>query len=139
MLTGLLVMAMVVLSGFPETATARWLDRALTAVVAALGRIERRHLIFLILMTVILVAGAELLAMGGPLDAGLIAMWDVSTYLDIVLTTVVVAGATRGVVGWRAIVGRFAPRRAARARRRRIVRNAVKPANEDDRPLAVAA
>lgn len=139
MLTGLLVFAMVVLRGFPETAAARWLDRVVAASVAALGRIERRHLIFLILMTVVLIAGAELLAMGGPLDAGLIVLWDISTYVDIVLTTAVIAGATRGAVGWRAIVARFAPRRSG-ARRRRVARKAAKPANEDDRPaFALAA
>lgn len=140
MLTGLLVFAMVVLRGFPETAAARWLDRVVAASVAALGRIERRHLIFLILMTVVLIAGAELLAMGGPLDAGLIVLWDISTYIDIVLTTVAVAAAARGATGWRVIAVRFAPRRTSRARRQRAARKGTPPANDDDRArFALAA
>lgn len=68
MLTGLLLGAMIVLRVFPETAIARWLDTAVAAAREGLGRIERRHILFLILMSIILIAGTELLAMAGPLD-----------------------------------------------------------------------
>ena len=126
MLTGLLVYSIIVLRLFPETATARCLDRIVGITRDAFGRIERRHLIFLALMAVILIAGAEL--------------WDVSTYIDIVLTTAVVAAATRGGAGWRTLIARFLPHRAPRARRRRRGKRAAPPsANDDDRPAFARA
>ncbi|MEG3176304.1 hypothetical protein U1872_08695 [Sphingomonas sp. RB3P16] len=141
MLTGLLVFAMIVLRRFPETGAARWLERAITATAAALRRVERRHLIFaLILTTFILIASAELLALIGPFDIALVLMWDVSVYVDIVLTSAVVATATRGGAGWRMIVARFTARPRARARRQRVARKPAAPANEDERgDFALAA
>lgn len=136
MLTGLALFAIMVLRGFPETAAARWLQRM---AVAPLGKISRTHVIFLILMSVILIAGTELLAMAGPFDMALVLVWDVSAYIDIALTTVVIAGASRSGAGWRMIVARLLPRRAARARRSRPSRGALPPANDDDdRPLLLA-
>lgn len=132
MLTGLILFATIVLKVMPETAVARWLDRTL---VAGLHKITRTHLIFLILMSVILVAGTELLAMAGPFDMALVLVWDLSAYIDIVLTTAVVAGANRGGAGLRMVVARVLPRRAARARRSRSARKVLPPANDDeDRP-----
>lgn len=139
MLTGLLIFAMVVLKGFPETAAARWLDRTVQATLTAARRVKRQHIIFLILMTVILAAGTELLAIGGPFDMALVLMWDVSAYIDIVLTTIVVASATRSSAGLHTIVARFTPRRAARAKRQRSVKKATPPANDDDRPVFALA
>jgi hypothetical protein len=139
MLTGLLMYTIIVLRLFPETAAARWLDRIVGITRDAVGRIERRHLVFLALMAVILIAGAEMLAVAGPFDMALVMLWDVSTYIDIVLTTAVVATATRGGAGWRAIVARFLPRRAPRARRRRGKRAAPPSANVDARPALARA
>ncbi|MBP2275112.1 hypothetical protein D9M73_109770 [compost metagenome] len=139
MLTGLLLGAMIVLRVFPETAIARWLDTAVAAAREGLGRIERRHILFLILMSIILIAGTELLAMAGPLDMALVVLWDVSTYIDIVLTTAVVATATRGGAGWRTLIARFLPHRAPRAQRRRGKRAAPPSANDDDRPAFARA
>lgn len=137
MLTAMVVAVMVVLRAFPETRVARWLDRTL---IAALHRITRTHLIFLILMAVILIAGTELLAMAGPFDMALVLVWDVSAYVDIVLTTAAVAGIARGGAGWKVLVGRFAPRRAERARRQRAARKTAPPANDDERrTMALAA
>jgi hypothetical protein len=140
MLTGLLVYSIIVLRLFPETATARCLDRIVGITRDAFGRIERRHLIFLALMAVILIAGAELLAMAGPFDMALVVLWDVSTYIDIVLTTAGFAAATRGGAGWRTLIARFLPHRAPRARRRRRGKRAAPPsANDDDRPAFARA
>ena len=137
MLTGLMLFATIVLKMTPETACARWLDRTL---VAALRKITRTHLIFLILMSIVLIAGTELLAIAGPFDMALVVLWDVSAYIDIVVTTLVVAGASRGGAGLRMIVARVLPRRAARARRTRRSRSALPPANDDeDRPLLSVA
>lgn len=141
MLTGLLLGAMIVLRVFPETAIARWLDTAVATAREGLGRIERRHILFLILMSIVLIAGTELLAMAGPFDMALVVLWDVSTYIDIVLTTAVVAAATRGGAGWRTLVARFLPHRAPRARRRRRRGKRATPpsANDDDRPAFARA
>ena len=140
MVTGFLICVMIVLRGFPETALARWLDRTL---VAAVRRITRTHVIFLVLMSVILIAGTELLAMAGPFDMALVLMWDVSAYIDIVLTTVVVAGAARGGAGWRMVTQRLRSgivRRTGRARRSRSTAKAArKRANDDDRPAFARA
>ncbi len=139
MLTGLLVFAMVVLRGFSETAATRWLDRMVRATVDAARQVERRHLIFLVIMTLLLTIGVEALAVMGPLDlATIVVMWDISTYIDVVVTTVVVATATRGSLGWRALVTRFAPRRAPRARRQRSARKAAPSANDDERRAVLA-
>ncbi|GHH22586.1 hypothetical protein GCM10008023_32760 [Sphingomonas glacialis] len=138
MLTGLLVFAIVVLKRFPETAAARWMMRMVGATLTALGRVERKHVIFLALMTVVLVAGTELLALAGPFDIALVLLWDISAYVDIVLTTMVVATATRGMTGWHALVARIASRRSPRARRQRSVRKAAPSANDDERPAAFA-
>lgn len=139
MLTGLLVYTIIVMQFFPETAVARWLDRTVAITRDVFGRIERRHLIFLMLTAVILIAGAELLAIAGPFDMALVVLWDVSTYIDIVLTTAVIATATRGSAGWRAIIARLLPRRAPRARRRRGVQATPPSANDDDRPAFARA
>ncbi|MDR6848625.1 hypothetical protein J2X47_000068 [Sphingomonas sp. BE270] len=139
MLTGLLVYTIIVMQFFPETAVARWLDRTVAITRDVFGRIERRHLIFLMLTAVILIAGAELLAIAGPFDMALVVLWDVSTYIDIVLTTAVIATATRGGAGWRTLIARFLPRRAPRARRRRGVQATPPSANDDDRPAFARA
>ena len=141
MLTGLVLLAIAVLRGFPETAAARWLQRS---VVAPLGTISRTHVIFLILMSVILIAGTELLAMAGPFDMALVLVWDVSAYIDIALTTVVIAGAARSRSGWRLVAQRVLSaivRRGRRARRSRTGRKLLPPANddEDQRSISVAA
>ena len=99
---------------------------------ARLATLERRHLIFVVLMATVIIFGGELLAMAGPLDMALIVLWDVSTYVDIVVTMAVVATAARAGPGLRTIVARRLPRRAARARRTRSVRKDVPSANEDD-------
>ena len=136
MLAGLTVCMMIALIGFPETALARWLDRT---VVAALRKITRTHLIFLILMSVVLIAGTELLAMAGPFDMALVVLWDVSTYVDIALTTVVVASAARGGAGWRGLIGYVRRAERPRARRNRTRKPAAPPANDDEHPALAAA
>lgn len=142
MLSCLLACAVLAMRWFPGTPAARWFARATEATIAAAARIERRHLVFVILMTVILVAGTELLAMAGPLDVGLVVMWDVATFVDALLATATLAAVARGRSGWRYVAQRLAPRRAARARRRRSAARAVVKADNDDEGhggLALAA
>lgn len=140
-LTWFFAFTIIVLRLFPETATARQFQRVVDITRASFARIERRHLIFLALMTLILVVGAEMLAVAGPFDTALVLLWDVSTYVDIALTTAVAAAATRGGAGWRGMIARFLPRRAVRARRpRRNARMAPPSANnDDDRPACARA
>lgn len=141
MLTGLLLGIVVVLRAFPETACARWLERQVAELHARLGRLERRHLVFLALMTIIIVVGGEVLAIGGPLDMGLVLLWDVSTYLDIALAAGTLAAVARGRAGWRIVATRL-PRMRPRARAprtRAMPRPERTSANDDDRPAALAA
>lgn len=141
MLTVLLLGVTAILRGFPETAVALWLDRQVTEIAARAARIERRHLVFLALMTLVLVAGSELLAIGGPLDGALVLLWDVSTYLDIVMVSVTVAAVARGRMVLRLVAPRLArvlPRR--RTPRTRAARPERPSANDDDhRAFALAA
>ena len=142
MVTGLLLTMVAVLRWFPETATARWLERQVAETSARLAAIERRHLVFLVLMTVVLVAGAELLAIGGPLDAGLVLLWDVATYLDIVFVTASVAAVARGRSAWRIVATRWLPRIRPRRRARRTAAKARpdrRSANNDERARPLAA
>lgn len=133
MLVGLLALITVTLRCWPETAAARWIQRAvIDATGARLATLERRHLIFVVLMSIVLIVGGELLAMAGPLDMALIVLWDISTYVDIVVTTAVVATAARAGPGLRNSVARLIPRRAARARRARPSRKELPSANDDD-------
>lgn len=136
----LMACAVLAMRWFPQTRIARWFASATEATIAAAARIERRHLVFVILMTVILVAGTELLAMAGPLDVGLVVMWDVATFVDALLATATLAAVARGRSGWRYVAQRLVPRRGAR-RRRRAARAVVKADNDDEghRGLALAA
>lgn len=134
MLTGLLLAMMVVVLRFPETALARWVQRMMIdAPRERLAKLERRHLIFVALMTLIVLAGGELLAMVGPFDMALVVLWDVSTYIDILLTGTLVATTARSGAGVRAVVARLRLQRRPRARRCRPARKALAPANDDDR------
>lgn len=138
MLTGLLLTIIAVLRWFPETATARWIERQVAEVRRRIGTIERRHIVFAVLLAVILVFAGEALAMLGPLDMGLVVLFDVSTYLDIVLATGTIAAVARGRGAVQFVVARL-PRPRARARRKRpVVGSDRAPANDDEdrRPLA---
>lgn len=133
MLAGLLLLITVTLRCFPETSAAHWIQRIMVdATCARLATLERRHLIFFALMSIVIVVGGEVLAMAGPLDMALVVLWDISIYLDIVVTAAVVTTATRAGPALRNSMTRLLPRRAGRARRTRAARKEPSSANDDD-------
>ncbi len=135
MLAGLLLLITVTLRWWPETSAARWIQRMLVdATRARLATLERRHLILLVLIPIMLIAGAEMLAMLGSADLAMFVLLDMASYIDIVLTGVVVATATRTGASFRAVRRLVLPRRATRARRSRLSKTEVLPANDDERP-----
>jgi hypothetical protein len=105
-----------------------------------LMRIELRHLLFVLLMALVLAFAGDLLVIGGPLDAGLIVLWDISTYVDILMLASIAGLASRTATAWRVAKARLSGTRAgafrgcrrARSTRRKPVR-AKPPANDDDR------
>jgi hypothetical protein len=141
MLAGLLLLITVTLRCCPGTSAAQWIQRMLVdGTRARLATLERRHLIFVVLMATILIFGGELLAMAGPFDMALVVLWDVSTYVDIVVTTAVVATAARAGLPLRNSMTRLLPRRAGRTRRTRAVRKELSTAkDDDDRPARARA
>ena len=127
----------------PRTAIGRWLRQAMVIVPArALSRVHR-GVVLLALATLTAVAvliwlgGADAVAMlgfGSPEMVGVLAAFDLATYVDVAFAVVVAASAlrVRGVLGY---VRERLPRRAVgrqsrRAHRRRVERR--KPANNDD-------
>lgn len=118
----------------------RGLHRRLVERPAAwLNALDRRHLLFVLLLLAALAAGGELLAMLGPLDMGLVLLWDMATVVDAAIAASVVAGATRLRHGVRYLALRIG---GARRRERRTRRASVRPAANDDGkrpPLRCAA
>lgn len=129
----------------PNALISRIIDRAIWVPIARrLMAIERRHLLFWLLMIPVVLLSSELIMMAGSLDAGLIMLWDVSTYVDILVLATISGLSARAKAGWQATrlgIQRAAlawrrtrrPGRAHRARRQRPPSNA----NDDDRPVVV--
>lgn len=140
MLAGVLLGMIVVLRWFPGTALARWLERQVTEVRRRLARIERRHVLFAVLLTLIVVFAGEALAMLGPLEMGLVVLFDVSTYIDIVLVagTMAAIACGRGVLQW---IAMRLPRPRARARRTPPIARGERAAanDEEDQRTRIAA
>ncbi|MBX9732337.1 MAG: hypothetical protein K2X59_13505 [Sphingomonas sp.] len=141
MIISLLLAGLIILQwGRPKAGISHIVDQAIWRPIAKrLMAVERRHLLFALLMIAVLLFAGELLAMGGPLDAGLIVLWDVSTYVDILLVSAMVGLSARIKVGWQmarrgiqqVVSGN---RRLPRARARRLKRERpASNANDDDR------
>ncbi|HEX4695073.1 hypothetical protein [Sphingomonas sp.] len=128
------------------TPVGRLLHRWLVAMPAdRLSRVERSHVLLLLVIVGIVVVATWLLAeearvmlaFGLPDLAGLAAAIDLGTLLDVTLVAVAAASAVRvrSIVAW--MRGRPAPRRP---RQRTIrVRRSRPPANDDDGRPALAA
>lgn len=108
----------------------RGLWRRLVEQPAAwLNGLDRRHLLFALLLLTVLVAGGELLAMLGPLDMGLVLLWDVASFVDAAIAVTVVAGGTRLGHAVRFLSTRLGIARRRERRSRRTSGRA--PANDD--------
>ena len=141
MIFALMAMVIAVTRLFPDTATGRFLHRWLAEEPAAwLAAIERKHVIFLLLAALLVVALREAVPMIGAADMALFAMWDASVYLDVVMAAWTIAALARGRSGWAVVrlklVAALGQRRQTGARRRaRRARMRVRPpANDDDGP-----
>jgi hypothetical protein len=139
MFCAMMVAAIVVMRLFPETPTARFLHRWLAEKPAAwLARIERKHVIFLVLAALLVVVLRDAVPMvAGASDLALFAMWDASVYLDVVMAAWTIAALARGRSGWAVVrhrIARSVARRRVRAPRPRSRRSKpMRPtANEDD-------
>lgn len=94
-----------------------------------LNGLDRRHLLFALLLLAVLVAGGELVAVLGPLDMGLVLLWDVASFVDAAIAVTVVAGGTRLGHAVRFVATRLG---SARRRERRTRRTGGRgPANDD--------
>ena len=120
----------------PESAAGRALHRQLVArPLEALGRLERHHLILVVIMSGFMLSGGEMLMLAGPELVGAFAL-DLAIYLDAVLVTYAVSAlsAARRSGGWL----KFALTRMVQAARPRAKRSARpvgpkrKPSNDDD-------
>lgn len=145
MLAGALAAACLVMRRAPDAPIARLLHRWIVEWPAsALLRIERRHLIFVL---VAIVSTQAFLSVGLP-DAGMLLAWDISTYVDILLVTWTLTAASNiKAIGrlaahrWQSIAAR--PHHRSQPRRKRSAsRRPARPtpsANDDDRPALASA
>ncbi|MBX9815214.1 MAG: hypothetical protein A4S12_05270 [Proteobacteria bacterium SG_bin5] len=118
MITGFSALLLFLLWRYPQLPVARGVHALIVAPLAArLNRVTRRQLIFWALVAVFALVAGEWLAILGPLDMGLVLLWDVALYVDALLGAVAVASVARLVPlpRWRPRprARRSAPRRAA--------------------------
>jgi hypothetical protein len=133
MLTSLLAMATLVMWAWPETPTARWLRRIFVdAPLALAGRMERRHVVFLLLVAAVLPLGAEFFLATGSADVAVALIWQASVWIDASLAVAAVTAFGRGgeALVHAARLGRRVARRGfnrrPRVQRRSIVRQQPK-------------
>lgn len=136
MIAAILAALTLVMKAFPDTPAARalrfWL---LELPLERLAKVERRHLIFI---GVILFCG-QALAVLASVDLAVVAAWDMSTLLDVMIAGWTVAALARGRSAWvvagRRLASSFRLRRAsvpARARQRAPRRAGPRaPANDE--------
>lgn len=134
MVIGLCLFVMFVMLRYREIPLSRALSRmSVEPLARLLNRLDRRKLIFFLLIAAVLLFGGELLAVLGPLDMGLVLLWDVSLYVDALLGAAAVAS-----------VARFMPplrfwRARPRTRRRRGVARKPVAGNDDDEGQSLRA
>ena len=129
-IAGLLLIATLIMKLWPETGSAQWVHRTLVErPLVFLGGLERRHLIFLIVLLVM----AQSFAAIGSMELLTLTAIDVSAYVDAVLTVWTVAALSRSRGAWTAIFARLPRLRGSKPRQRRS-RPAVRrvASNDDD-------
>lgn len=142
MLSGLILSLIAIMRLWPTTAIARSLHRVTVETPATwLSRLERHHVLFVVILLVMLIGGMEAIAAFGSLDAVLLFSFDLSLYVDAVGALLAVSAIRRfkpmlhfiqsgfildGVQRTRDSAGRGA--RQVRTRRIRIAENDDEPA-----------
>lgn len=142
MLTFLLGALILTMWRYPDWIVSQLLHRwAVIPLARRLNAITRQHLIFGLIMLIIMLTAGEFIASLGPLDMGLVLMWDVAGFVDamVAATTVLVLARGQGFGRWlRAIVQSRARPRQPRSTVKR--QTPSRGANDGDGPaLAVAA
>lgn len=146
-MTGSLLIAVliVLLWRFPDALISRIVNRTICLPLAQmLIKVERRHILFAVMMVAVMIFAGDLVGMLGPLDAGFILLFDLATYIDILMIASLTAIGAGAVTGCRAVQGSvqrimLGVRRMPRARSRRTRSERHDPAaNDDDRPDRIA-
>lgn len=128
-IAGLLLIATLIMKLWPETGSAQWLHRTLVdRPLVFLGGLERRHLIFLI----VLLAMAQGAAVIGSMELVTLTAIDVSVYVDVVITAWTIAAMSRSRGAWTAILARLPRLRAGKPRQRRTRSPVRREASNDD-------
>ena len=134
MLIWLALTAMAIMRLWPEIPIARWLHLVLVEAPLRLAAgLERRHLVFLILLLVVLAAGGEMLALAGP-NIGVAIIWDVATYVDLAAAMMAAGALARTRPKYfllRARISSLVRRIAGHRRQRRARRLSKPPAGRD--------
>lgn len=145
---GVLLALMLVMRFAPDSSIGKALNHQLVErPLRVIGGMQRHHLIFVIVMAALLVAGGEVILALGSMDFAVLYALDVSLYVDGLLMTLALASLTRtrsamallraGATALAARIVRRAGRgRARRAPARRVTR---KPSNDDHPAFALAA
>ncbi len=133
MITGLFLLAALMMKLWPDTPFGAWLHRTMIVFpLQIVERIERKHLIFLVIGLFVI----QSFAMVVTADVAVLAALDIATYVDVILAGWTVAAIARTRGSFTAFVGRFSvllPRNGQRARRRRRLPMAQRrQANDDD-------
>lgn len=139
-ITALLALATLVMLLFPRTPAARWLHLHLVELpLAWLGKLERKHILFLIVG----LAAAQPLMMMGAADLAAVVAWDMAIYFDVAIAAYAAAALAKSRAALHHLRSRTAHwlgRPTARARPRtpspprRRPNQAAKPSNDEDRP-----
>lgn len=123
MVAGSVLLIILTMKLFPKAPASRALHRALVeAPMRGLAAMERRHLIYGMILIAVLLAGTELIMMLGSTDLVMLMAWDVSLYVDAVIAAWTIATVARGKAAWQMLAARLTGRRGAprpRAPRRR--------------------
>ncbi len=134
MLAGLLLLTILTMKLFPRLPVSCQLHHLLVEMpLAALAKISRRHLIFVVALLVMLVTTSEMIMLLGSTDIAMMLAWDVSIYVDALIAAWTLAAVTRSKAAWRALAGILTrPLRAARRRAPRRRSGAHTAANDAD-------
>ena len=131
---------------FPQTAFARFLHFHLVErPMTELSKLERHHLLFLMIAIAMLFAGSEIIAIVGSADMAFSIAWDMSLYFDAVAVAALVAAARQIRIAVRLARARMSVRpalllrrRGSRERRQRPPSSTATTANDDDPDPALA-
>lgn len=143
---GLCLALMLVMRFAPQSPLGRWLNlNFIQEPLVRMAALERHHLIFLVIVSVMLLAAGETIAIYGTFEWAMISAFDLSIYLDAVAVTAVLGTAARFRSVMQVLRGRriarTMPKRAARRRRRTWAGGRKPPAKSanDDGPAPALA